>query len=272
MADLHYDMLPNNSAIFDVLRTPPVLIPHVDRLGSENQIFIPIRQPPWEVLQAHLCHGWQWSSELQCFTPLTFPPVADYRPMLMDHQNANIEDECEVVEQKHIICTWTRPLSGWLKVNTDGAASKMHTGTGGVFRNCNGECVGGFARPIPPTNSFNTEVLAIKHAVEMIPNPTNVCLWIESDSTCAIDFVVNDHESHDGALAEDLQFIRQRLQTFADWKISHIYREANEAADFLSRVRYNIQWFGTTPTLDDPRFESILEKDKTGFEYVRLKY
>ena len=59
---------------------------------------------------------------------------------------------------------WERPNSGWVKLNTDGAASGSTntTGCGGLIRNDQGNWLVGFSRNIGLANSFMAETWALR--------------------------------------------------------------------------------------------------------------
>ncbi|MCH81776.1 ribonuclease H protein, partial [Trifolium medium] len=83
---------------------------------------------------------------------------------------------------------WSPPLSGWIKVNTNGA-SLGSTGQGayvGVFRDSNGFSSGCFAMNLGIANSLFAEIMGIILAIECACDKGWSRLWIESDSQVAI--------------------------------------------------------------------------------------
>lgn len=63
---------------------------------------------------------------------------------------------------------WHPPLSPWIKCNSDGAArgSPGLAAAGGIFRDCNGVFLGGFANFVGITMAFHAELHAAMIAIE----------------------------------------------------------------------------------------------------------
>lgn len=75
---------------------------------------------------------------------------------------------------------WSPPPCGWIKVNSDGAAKGQHGPAGGgvIFRDKSGAILGCFAEFYGNTDSFNVEVLAAMHAIEVAHNNGWHKLWL----------------------------------------------------------------------------------------------
>jgi len=60
--------------------------------------------------------------------------------------------------------SWKKPLTGWMKLNTDGAAfgNPIQVGGGGVLRDSNGDWVVGFIRKLGSMSSVLVELWALK--------------------------------------------------------------------------------------------------------------
>ena len=56
--------------------------------------------------------------------------------------------------------TWTKPIVGWCKLNTDGSINSASgiAGYGGLIRDSNGQWVAGFAKKIAANSSLAVEL------------------------------------------------------------------------------------------------------------------
>ena len=56
--------------------------------------------------------------------------------------------------------TWTKPIAGWGKLNTDGSINSASgiVGYGGLIRDSNGQWVAGFAKKIAANSSLAAEL------------------------------------------------------------------------------------------------------------------
>jgi hypothetical protein len=56
---------------------------------------------------------------------------------------------------------WFPPSFNWIKVNTDGAATKnpLNASAGGIFRDRNGVCIGCYAKNLGTGNAFCSELV-----------------------------------------------------------------------------------------------------------------
>lgn len=65
---------------------------------------------------------------------------------------------------------WNIPNSGWIKINSDGAASRDDAWSmvGGVLRNSTGNWVEGYQRYVGRGSTMNVELGAILHGLELV--------------------------------------------------------------------------------------------------------
>lgn len=131
---------------------------------------------------------------------------------------------------------WSRPENGVLKFNVDGAArgSPGLGGIGGVLRDWNGEVLGFFSKPVGVVYAYEAEVMAMRSALDFCSEFNLRHIWLESDSTLAIGWVLSS-DFRPWKLLNDLHAI-DRLRAEVDcFKVSHVLREANEKADTLAK-------------------------------------
>ena len=139
--------------------------------------------------------------------------------------------------------TWTRPMSGWCKLNTDGA-SKGNPGlaaAGGVIRDENGRWKGGFAINIGICSAPLAELWGVYYGLCIAWDNGIRRLEVEVDSESVVGFLKTGiHDTH------PLSFLVRLCYGFIsrDWivKISHVYREANRLADGLANYAFSLPY------------------------------
>ncbi|CAA7020915.1 unnamed protein product [Microthlaspi erraticum] len=130
---------------------------------------------------------------------------------------------------------WNPPVSGWFKLNTDGA-SRGNPGpaaAGGVIRNHHGEWCGGFGLNIGRCTAPLAELWGVYYGLYIALDKKITRLEVEVDSELVVGFLTTGiGDSH------PLSFLVRLCHGLLakDWlvRISHVYREANRLADGLA--------------------------------------
>ncbi|GKV40954.1 hypothetical protein SLEP1_g48538 [Rubroshorea leprosula] len=125
----------------------------------------------------------------------------------------------------------------FLTIRSDGSAlgNPGMAGAGGLLRDHLGRWIIGFSRNIGWTTSIAAELWAIRDGLEVAISKGFSKIIVETDSKIATILIESaDISLHSlGILISDC---RSLLGCFADAQISHIYREANTAADFMAKL------------------------------------
>ncbi|KAL8520048.1 hypothetical protein ACS0TY_010834 [Phlomoides rotata] len=89
------------------------------------------------------------------------------------------------------VIRWKPPQIGWHKVNVDGSApsSPGHIFAGAVFRNSRSFFVSDFAKAMGWGYPFKAELVVVLHAILFTFEHGWHSLWVESDSTLAIQAI-----------------------------------------------------------------------------------
>ncbi|XP_077236556.1 uncharacterized protein LOC143878125 [Tasmannia lanceolata] len=144
---------------------------------------------------------------------------------------------------------------------------EIRGGIRGIIRDSNRDVFYFFSLSISKDEIYSLEIQAITGvAAAMTLRITK--LWIEADSTFVVDSV--DKSSHPPW--KNLQDIKKawRYPNNIDWRITHIWREANFAADYLSKRSYPCNGENIPiHSIPLPLLE-ILSKDQSGEIYQRL--
>ncbi|WRX28180.1 Reverse transcriptase domain - like 10, partial [Theobroma cacao] len=138
------------------------------------------------------------------------------------------------------IIHWIKPAIGEYKLNVDGSSRNgQNAASGGVLRDHTGKLVFGFSENIGPSNSLQAELHALLRGLLLCQERHIDNLWIEMDALVVIQMILRSQKgSHD--IRYLLESIRKCLRGIS-YRISHIFREGNQAADFLSNTGYSHQ-------------------------------
>jgi len=147
---------------------------------------------------------------------------------------------------------WSPPLASWIKVNTDGAATKnpLEASAGGIFRNAEGIYIGCFSQFLGPKNALYAELVAAMTAIEIAHLKGYHNVWLESDSQLVIlafksiyviPWSLRNRWYNCIVRLRDMRFV-----------VSHNYREGNACADSLANLdlslsSFELFWSDTIP-------------------------
>lgn len=137
---------------------------------------------------------------------------------------------------KNRLTLWCAPNAGNLKLNTDGCwyESNGKAGFRGIFRNARGDWELGFYGRMMASSSLETELWGIYRGLTIILEKGLYNVQLESDSQTAVILInegANTTHPHNNII-NDGKYLLERTKS----KLTHIYRGANECADFLARL------------------------------------
>ncbi|XP_077252452.1 uncharacterized protein LOC143891825 [Tasmannia lanceolata] len=154
-------------------------------------------------------------------------------------------------------------LSMKIKLNTDASLTGDDGGIGGILRNDLGLCSAMFSLNCAPAPIHLLEIDAIINDVLLAESMNIKNLWIESDSLTAVKVVQNSSPCPWKKMP-DLEHLAERLSGFDNWSITHIWREGNRAADFLSKISCPCKGLPIPPSVIPHELNVILLKDSSG--------
>ncbi|KAL2227910.1 UNVERIFIED_CONTAM: putative ribonuclease H protein [Sesamum indicum] len=170
------------------------------------------------------------------------------------------------------IVKWTKPELGWIKINTDGASkgNPGRAGAGGIARDEEGAVILAFYEVLGETNNTFAEVFALFKALQLCQTENIPRIWIEVDANCILHLVQQSEKAH-WPLKHMLTHIRLMLKK-VEYKITHIYREGNKAADYLANLACSTN---SSKLLRGEEIQGqlvgIIECDRQGIPYIRTK-
>ena len=147
---------------------------------------------------------------------------------------------------------WSPPAPGWIKVNTDGAASCSPGvgGCGGVFRNCRAFVKGCFVSPLGQVFAFEAELIAASMAINFAWQNGWHRLWLESDSSYVVQLLSSRFEQVPWRIRQAWLRCIYQISNM-EFQVSHIFREGNQVADALSKHALGLEvdsWWSNTPS------------------------
>ncbi|XP_077237123.1 uncharacterized protein LOC143878767 [Tasmannia lanceolata] len=167
------------------------------------------------------------------------------------------------------ICSWKPPQPGWIKLNTDASLANEEGSIGGLLRSSDGKSLSLFSLSYPAAPIHDLEIEAIHMGLNLAVRANYRCLWIESDSLLAVN-VIQKSAPCPWTKLISLEKIDSMLSNLQAWSISHLWREGNRAADYLSKSNCPMKGFPISHSVFPDEFQNILLEDSSGAIYIRL--
>ncbi|KAL0906850.1 hypothetical protein M5K25_025378 [Dendrobium thyrsiflorum] len=169
--------------------------------------------------------------------------------------------------KRNIIVNWCKPIAPFYKLNSDGSVKNNRAGGGGIIRTYDGSVLAAFATPIQTNCVLTAELSALLAGINLCVSHGILNVWIEVDAMNVISMLNSDHVNPKNFyLIRNIKNILSQL----NFRISHIFREANGAADFLANMGCQIENDMVFSGVNLPhRLKGIVRMDKIGLPYLR---
>ncbi|KAJ1410078.1 Ribonuclease H domain [Sesbania bispinosa] len=166
---------------------------------------------------------------------------------------------------------WSPPQHDWMKWNLDGSVvgQSRRSASGGVLRDGSGRWISGFTRNVGRSSVTLVELWAFKDAIDISISKRLSSIWLESDSSTAVNFVLNGVPSHHPCFSL-ISSIRSSLNSFPHYVVSHIHREGNSVADALARLGHSFPLGLHIFSIVPPSVSTLLLADVSGVGFSRL--
>ncbi|XVF35312.1 hypothetical protein REPUB_Repub18cG0134800 [Reevesia pubescens] len=212
-------------------------------ISSNIEVKRTISGIPWRILFASAAWFlWYWRNCSLHEPDFTWPGNAQNQIWIKAKQMVDVlENFCNRLHYAAEI-KWEKPSLQVVKINVDGSVSSDNgmAFAGGVIRDNNGEWITGFKYRVGICDITTAELWGIYQGINLCWNKGYREVELESDSTLAIKKIntVHNRFDTDGNLVGAIQRFLQR-----NWscKIRHIYREANQCADWMASFQNNTQ-------------------------------
>ena len=141
--------------------------------------------------------------------------------------------------RKEIYIGWLPPPWPWCKLNTDGFCRKdKRAGASGIIRDSVGHWITGFCMNIGESSVLMAELWGLYQGLRLTWEAGIKRLLVEVDNLCVTQLVskqvVVPNEFYALVVA-----IRELISRNWQVSITHIYREANSAADFMANMAHS---------------------------------
>lgn len=131
------------------------------------------------------------------------------------------------------VCTWPKPRLGVLSLAYDGSVSSNRSGYGRLIRKHTGEATIAYAGTTHSEHILWVELHALFRGLNLGAEQENHHVEICMDSKVAVEIVQGKCKCHWWALAL-VGKIKIALAPFQSFSLQHVWREANQAANFLA--------------------------------------
>ncbi|KAL9443990.1 hypothetical protein AB3S75_017211 [Citrus x aurantiifolia] len=197
---------------------------------------------PWEcIFGVVVWRLWFWSNhfsfEGKLVDGVTIYMDAMARAIEIDRvNNSGISQQ---PRRKEIFIHWMPPPWPWCKLNTYGSCKNDgEAGAGGVIRDSVGHWISGFCMRIGESSTLMAELWGLYQGLILAWDTGIKRLLVEVDSLCVTQMiskqVVVPNVFHTLIVAVQ-ELLRRNWQI----AITHIYREANSAADFMANMAHS---------------------------------
>ncbi|XP_077226476.1 uncharacterized protein LOC143859710 [Tasmannia lanceolata] len=141
------------------------------------------------------------------------------------------------------VCCWHKPNQGTFKINSDASLDADGGGMGGAIRDNNGFLLSMFSVNVEHEEILALEIRAVLEGLRLASSWGLTKIWIEVDSKTAADIIMATSKTPWKCFTH-IQVIHHLLSRLVQWKVSHIWREGNSVADYLSKQNCPCKGYG----------------------------
>ncbi|CAN1270144.1 Putative ribonuclease H protein At1g65750, partial [Linum perenne] len=169
------------------------------------------------------------------------------------------------------LIAWRHAEEGWSTLNTDGSRYRSNgsTAIGGILRNARGGFDQVFCANIGNCTITRTEIRAIIEGMEMAWGWGVKKLDIQTDSMTAIATLSLEVQTIHQHFALVLEYQELKSRSW-DVKLSHVFREAKQSADYLANLGHNFDFDIHFFHVIDPELDCLLRYDLIGVTVPRV--
>ena len=221
---------------------------------------------------------WRWRNE-RCFNSEPKIPLdqcAFISARVGEIVKAMSSDLMEVVDHKRKrverYVRWPYPREGWVRLNTDGAAKGNPgiAGAGGLIRGHRGELFEMFASNCGVCSCTKAELLAVLRGLAIAWNGGHRRVQLTVDSEVVVRLLLEAFPAN----SPYIHIIRKckALICRPEWKVtvSHCYREANRAADWLANFGVSLDQRLLVLEAVPGDLQTVLLEDLRGLAHARM--
>lgn len=183
-----------------------------------------------------------------------------------------LHPQIEKQEHNDNLIIWEKPDENWVKLNCDGSlkSDPCRAGCGGLLRNSGGSWIRGFSQHLGNCSILKAEAWAVLEGIRLADHCGVGKLWLESDSSLVVN-AVNDPSKCPMEVFGIVRSVHVMLESFDEWRMKHVRREANLCADLLANMGADRRDDGGTVVFEDlpADLSLILLNDVLGLGVMR---
>ncbi|CAN1264564.1 Putative ribonuclease H protein At1g65750 [Linum perenne] len=185
---------------------------------------------------------------------------------VVDESVLHVIRDCQLVD-----VAWDPGPPDWVVLNTDGSVmlTTGNAAAGGLLRTNLGRCIGAFSTNLGRCSITRAELRGIIGGLNLAWDAGARRVMVQVDSRAAVNLISkagNPCHQHAG----EVTLIHQLLNREWEVMISHIYREGNQAADYLADIGHGLPTGTHSINVMDSTLCYFLRRDCMGISEPRL--
>ncbi|CAN1146097.1 Putative ribonuclease H protein At1g65750, partial [Linum perenne] len=174
--------------------------------------------------------------------------------------------------QRQIQVSWQVGPQGWFIVNSDGSVlgSRGKAAAGGLLRDGEGRCLHSYSINLGICSITRAEIRGVLEGIRLAWREGFRKVEVQMDSKAVIAILLDKDQSIDHSHALEVLEFRDWATRNWDLRLKHIYREANQAADYLANIGHSLQRGCHSIPLSDCNLAYHVRSDCMGIYVPRL--
>ncbi|CAN1779642.1 Putative ribonuclease H protein At1g65750 [Linum perenne] len=175
-------------------------------------------------------------------------------------------------KEQLIQVAWKAGPQGWLTVNSDGSVLGNHSkaAAGGLLRNEEGKCLQAFAINLGVCSITRAEIRGALEGLRLAWLTGFKKVEVQMDSLAAIAILLDMSPVINHQHAVEVYQFRDWVSKDWEIKLKHVYREGNQAADYLARLGHKLHRGCHSIPLSDCNLAYHVRYDCMGISEPRL--
>ncbi|CAN1155671.1 Putative ribonuclease H protein At1g65750 [Linum perenne] len=175
-------------------------------------------------------------------------------------------------KKREIQVAWQAGASDWIIVNSDGSVlgSRGRAAAGGLLRDSTGRCIDAYAMNLGVCSITRAEIRGALEGISRAWAQGHKKVEVQLDSTAAIAILLDTDSKIEHNHALEVFEFRDWIRKDWELRLKHVYREANQAADFLANFGHGLQRGCHSVAISDCNLAYHIRYDALGISEPRL--
>ncbi|OVA01097.1 Ribonuclease H domain [Macleaya cordata] len=217
-----------------------------------------------------------WESEMQwCASKLEVRlkfSTLDAKVEDTDHNRQLVAKwNINAVFQRHqeIRCSWKGPDEDFVQLNSDGSLNNDSGGFGAILRDRCGDAISAVAGSSRPSSVIHHELQGVEAGLKLASSYGFRKICVGSDSQTVVSYFNITKAKPPWQEKHLWRRIQRLVHQFDTFKVEHVYRDTNRAADHLASLRPSCEFLEIIPSSFSEDLKKIIFEDKCNFVYFR---